>query len=108
MNSASFFKNTLILLVILILFISLSSYIKKKLNQYEVEMMHKNEHGNSLTSYFYGACLDIQNGKDIRLFGMIDMIQNHLNRINKFVNDAFRGYAFVLAKTNSLIALIPT
>ena len=105
-NSSLFFKNTVILLVILVLFIALSSSIKKKLNQCEIETMHKNEHGNSLTSYFYGACLDIQNGKDIRLFGMIDMIQNHLNRINKFVNDAFRGYAFVLAKTNSLIAFM--
>ena len=105
-NSTSFIISTLILMIIFLLFVICSSIIKKKLNEKENDVLRKNEHGNSLTSYFYSACLDVKNGKDIRLFKMIDMLEKHLVNINRFVNDIFKDYAFVLAKSNGLITLM--
>ena len=106
MNSSMFIIGTLILLVVFVLFMMMSSHIEKKANEYEIGVLRKNEHGNSLTQYFYGACQDVQNGKDIRLFKMIEMIECHLDKIHKFINDTFKGYAFVVAKSHSLIAFM--
>lgn len=106
MDSMSFLTNTLILLLGFVTFVLSSSIIQKKLNEFGNETWRKNEHGNSISSYFFSACLDIKNGKDIRLFAMKDMMLNQMDKINLYVNSIFKDYAFVSAKSNSFIAFM--
>lgn len=103
-DSMRFLFYTFVLVGVFVLFILLTSYVQKELAQKEMEMAHRNEHGNSISSYFSHSCLDIKNGKDIRLYKMCDMMLSIVSEINDFVNDTFKGYAYLLGKRNALIA----
>lgn len=93
-----------ILVVLFVLFILLGMRIQENLAKLEVEVNHKNEHGNSMSSYFFGACIDVKNGKDIRLFKMQDMLLNIYNKIVQFINNSFKEYAYKSSKHEALIA----
>ena len=106
MHSTSFVANTLILFLVFVAFVVTSSIVQNKLNEFGNETWRKNEHGNSMSSYFFSACNDVKNGKDIRLFAMQNMMLKQIDKINLFVNNIFKDYAFALAQSYSFIAFM--
>lgn len=105
-NNSNFLFYTITLTILFILFISLGILIQKKIAKLSNNMSHKNEHSNSLAEYFFTACMDLRNGKDIRLYKMTPMLLNFYKNICKIINHAFIDFACISSKYNALLMLV--
>ena len=101
-----FLIGCVILVALFVLFILLGMRIQENLAKLEVEVSHKNEHGNSMSSYFLGACVDVKNGKDIRIYKMQEMLHGIYQKILRFINEAFKEYADKSSEQEAIIAFV--
>ena len=104
--SENFIFYSCLIVLLFALFVVFGNHIQKKRNEYEMEAYHNNEHGNSMFSYFGDACLDVKNGKDIRLFKMVDMLLEIYKKIAEFISHTFYDFAYKSGKDNALIAFL--
>ena len=102
--SDNFIFYSCVIIFLFIVFFIFVNLVQKIMNQYEIELNHRNEHGNSISSYFISSCLDVKNGKDIRLFKMADMLLQIYKNIIDYVNKTFYDYAYKSGKDNAVIA----
>ncbi len=103
-NSSNFIIYTIILLLVFIAFMTMENYMQKRLAKIEVTMQRDNEHMNSLSAYIISSALDVQNGKDIRLYRMKDLINYWYYVFNKKINQVFKKYADTAGTYYGIIA----
>lgn len=89
---------TILFILAFIIFIWYGMKINKKLAILEIERNHKNEHVNSTMGYFMDACIDVKNGKDIRLYKMQKMLLIMYRHFCNYANQCFKGYVDIASK----------
>lgn len=82
-----------VLLLAFIIPLSLSFFVMKKDNKYSYDIMMKNIDGNRKLGYFYQIIGNYKYGKDIRIFGMKDMIYETMTCDKYSVESNWRGYS---------------
>lgn len=97
---------TLILAILFVFFMKTISIILKKVGEAEVKVQHDNEHGNSLSSYILNSAMDVQNGKDIRLYKMKNLIQTWYQKMTCDIKKKFTLFAVFQGKSSGLIAFL--
>jgi len=84
--------SALILLVALFVPSIISRFVMIKDNKKSYDVMIGNIDGNRRASYFFQICSNYKFGKDIRLFGMRDMIIESMQDQKNSVDNNWRGY----------------
>lgn len=102
--SSNFLFYTLLLFIAFILFMAIENIMQNRLAKIEVKMQHDNEHMNSLSNYIISSALNVQNGKDIRLYRMKELINHWYFVFNKKINRVFKKYANTAGKYYGIIA----
>lgn len=97
---------TIVLVALFVGLMKIISYIETKVGEEDVRIQRENEHGNSLSAYIINSALDVQNGKDIRLYKMKKLIEKWYDQMAKNCYDLFVPYADFVAKHEWLIAFI--
>lgn len=97
---------TFVLIVLFILLMKLISVIQKKSAAAEVKVHHENEHGNSLSSYILNSGLDVQNGKDIRIYKMQGLIQSWYEIMVKGIKKSFVSFAYFRGRCDGAISFL--
>lgn len=97
---------TLTLVLLFIGLMKIISVIQKKSAEEEVKVQHENEHGNSLSSYILNSGLDVQNGKDIRIYKMQNLIQAWYERMVAGIKKSFVSFANFRGRCNGTISFL--
>lgn len=97
---------TLVLVLLFVVLMKIISTIQKKTAEEEVKVQHENEHGNSLSSYILNSGLDVQNGKDIRIYKMQGLIQVWYEKMVAGIKVPFVSFAYFQGKCNGTISFL--
>ena len=97
---------TIGLVAIFALLMRIISVIQKKSSEEEVKTQRENEHGNSLSSYILTSSLDVQNGKDIRIYKMQGMIQIWYERMMEGIKRTFVSFSYFRGKCDGVISFL--
>lgn len=97
---------TLVLVILFVLLMKFISVIQKKSAEEEVKVQHNNEHGNSLSSYIIDSGLDVQNGKDIRIYKMQGLIQTWYETMVTGIRNSFVSFANFRGRSDGAISLM--
>lgn len=95
--------------LIIVFFIALSCVISliilKIANKMSYKTMLENVESNRRFFYFYNICSNYNFGKDIRIYGMKDMIIKEMSSSKYSVATTWRKYSLFQARTEALITL---
>ena len=97
---------TIGLIAIFVLFMKIISEIQKKSSEMEVETQRENEHGNSLSSYILTSSLDVQNGKDIRIYKMQNLLQMWYETLVTGIKNSFVSFSHFRGKCDGMISFL--
>lgn len=94
--------SSLVIVVTMALVTTISIVLTRIDNKASYKAMLANIEGNRKFSYLYSICANYQYGKDIRLFGMQDMIMSIMTDKKNSVDDNWRKYSFLDIKLQIL------
>lgn len=97
---------TILLILIFIFMMVLINKMQAYIAQKAVDVQRANVHGNSVSSYIIGTMIDVQNGKDIRLFKMQPLLLKWYKWMNQFIINTFTDYAHLEGLNNAKITFI--
>lgn len=97
---------TIGLVAIFAVLMRIISMIQKKSSEEEVKTQRENEHGNSLSSYILTSGLDVQNGKDIRIYKMQGMIQIWYERMVEGIKRTFVSFSYFRGRCDGIISFL--
>jgi len=80
--------------------------ISEKMNAESYAFFEKNVETNRMLNYFVGLSNNYNFGKDIRIYGMADMISEEMNKKNDSVINMMRSLSIAYGKYSSLIEII--
>ena len=97
---------TFILLVLFVILMKVIMKIRKRVGEEDVKVQHENEHGNSLSAYIINSAMDVQNGKDIRLYKMKNLIIKWYWKMVEGTNNNFLPYGDFLGKCDGIMTFL--
>ena len=86
--------------------LKLISLIQKRMAKLEVETSRRNERGNSMSGYLINNAFDPQNGKDIRLYKMQELMMSWYSYMAGMIRDCFESYAVKKGKSEGTTAFL--
>lgn len=86
--------------------LKLISLIQKRMAKLEVETSRRNERGNSMSGYLINSAFDPQNGKDIRLYKMQELMMSWYSYMAGMIRDCFESYAVKKGKSEGTTAFL--
>ena len=101
-----FLVYTLILIGLFFGLLKALIVIQKKVAEKSLEMNHKNERGNAMAGYLIMQSANVQNGKDIRIYGMAELMGRWYERLIYLCKDCFEEFARWSGLGNGLVALL--
>lgn len=98
--------SSLVILIVLILSCIINAIFMKKDNEKSYQAMMGNIDGNRKFGYFYDVCSNYKYGKDIRIYGMQDMLVEAMEDEKYSVDNVWRDYSLANIKYQTIIMLM--
>lgn len=99
-GSVTFSLYTFILVCLFLLFMWYGQVINHRIMDSQIRMNKENDHGNAFTNYLISSAVDVQNGKDIRLYKMNKIILYWFDYFLKTIGKSYHQSAHYWGKQN--------